>query len=188
MAWVAPITFVDGMALTAATLTTYLRDNMLETEVAKASRAGSWFISDGPNRIIERVPNLNRQDSTGYTTSTEFDDLRANSDGTGDAVLGPQLTVTTGDAALIFMSASMSNAQTGSFTAMSYGISGATERDPQRITTLALDGVPAGNGNHFMVADFITTLTPGDNTFYAKYYVGSGTGQYQNRVIAVLPF
>ena len=51
MAWTAPRTWVVGEVLTAALLNTHLRDNLLETAVAKVTTAGDVVYATGANAL-----------------------------------------------------------------------------------------------------------------------------------------
>lgn len=53
--WMTPDTLAAGEFWSAAWMNTYLRDNMLEQEVAKASAAGDLFYADRPNHLV-RLP------------------------------------------------------------------------------------------------------------------------------------
>lgn len=54
MVWTVPITFANGDPLTAAQLNIYVRDNLMETAVAKATTAGRIFSAIGVNRLGEQ--------------------------------------------------------------------------------------------------------------------------------------
>jgi hypothetical protein len=67
---------------------------------------------------------------------------------------------------------------------MSFAISGATTRAANDATALNL------LGNDFQKASAIfvvSGLTPGSNTFTAKYRTGAGTATFQNRSIWAIP-
>jgi hypothetical protein len=55
MAWAAPRSWVLGETVTAALLNAQLRDNLLETMVAKAVAAGDLFQGTASN-TLERIP------------------------------------------------------------------------------------------------------------------------------------
>lgn len=180
MAWTAPMTFVAGAALTAAQLNTHLRDNMMETEIAKASLTTSWIVGAGPNAVVERAIATSRVTTTQTTTRTDdWADL---------ATPGPAVTVTTGTSALVFMYVNMENSAANAMTRCSWAVTGATERTPWEMTELRVDGIPGVNPVSYSNVDFMTTLTPGVNTFTMKYRVGSGTGSFRYRCLIVMPF
>ncbi|MFT2016282.1 hypothetical protein ACMA1D_10630 [Streptomyces sp. 796.1] len=177
------MTFTTNTVLTAAQLNTHLRDNLLETEAARAQAAGDFFAVEGINRIGRRRVAYARiqGNSSETTTSTEYADL---------PTVGPSVTVTTGTRAFVWIGAHMTASLANSRVRMSWAISGATERDALDSTALAHDGLTAGSATRRSNYDLIqTTLTPGVNTFTAKYRVGASsvTGTFQNRILIVFP-
>lgn len=178
MAWTAPMTFTDGTPLTAAQLNTHLRDNLIETAPAKASREGGYFVTTGPNSITERlavsaiVPNLDN------TSSTSYDDL--------DITGGPTVTTRTGSKAFVIISGLMriQGTSTTAVTRMSYEVSGDSSIAPADTISIRNSGASA-IGPSF--AHVVSNLTPGTNTFTAKYRVSSGTGDFSTRRITVFP-
>lgn len=171
------MTAVANSVFTAAQFNQFVRDNLNETAPAKAVNAGSWFAVSGTNQIAERT-GATAQVATGETTtSTSYTDL---------ATPGPAVTVDTGPRALIFVTGSISNSGTGSVR-MAYETSGAT-------TLAAADIRGIGHAGAATVevlcanVIFETALTPGSNTFTAKYRVSASTGTFGSRRIGVLPF
>lgn len=179
MAWTVPMTWVANNALTAAQLNCHLRDNLLETTPAKATVAGQMFAALSKYHITARTPTNSTVATAESTTSGDWVDL---------ATGGPAVTVTTGERAIVMLSCAMFNTSANAGSNMSYMISGATERDPQTSTSIRMDGVTASDQLSFGTIDFITTLTPGSNTFTAKYRRGSGTTTFRDRQIFVWPF
>jgi hypothetical protein len=179
MAWSAPMTAVANSTFTAAQFNQYVRDNLNETAPAKATSASSYFAATGVNAIAERRAASGADFDTGTTTSTTFTDL------TGVAI-GPQVTVETGTAALVIVRCAAENSGAGSVR-MGYAISGATSVAPADNRTVHVFGVAGVNIGASDVSLW-TSLTPGDNTFTAKYRVSSGTGMFSSRRIIVLPF
>lgn len=177
MAWTAPMTFVANTVLTAAQLNTYVRDNLLETAPAKATTAGSLFVGAGLNQIVERsiVSDYVAASQT-ITGTTSYSDL---------ATVGPQVTVTTGAQALMFLYCSALNNGTTS-SLMAVDITGAS-------TISASDNVSVGSsastGFRATSVYMQTGLTPGSNTFTAKYKTGNAAniGTFQDRRMTVLP-
>lgn len=178
MAWTVPMTFTASTALTAAQLNTHLRDNLLETTTAKASTSSQIFAAEGMFRIAARTPSVASVVTSQTTTSGEWVDL---------ATPGPQVSVSTGTRAIVFMSCNTSNTSTAGGNNISYEISGDTERDPLYSTSLRFDGITATNPMSFSHLDFVTTLNPGTNVFTMKYRRGSGTATFSNRQICVWP-
>lgn len=178
MAWTAPMTAVTNAVFTASQFNTHIRDNLLETAPAKAVLATSLFVTDGANTLDERRPEAAIVSASETTTSTSFTDL---------ATTGPSVTVSTGTAALVFLSAQISNNTTGNISLMSYDVTGAS-------TTAASDTfgimLQAGGANQFVRAGHAlihSGLTEGSNIFTAKYRVTATTGTFVDRRINVVP-
>ena len=176
------MTAVSGSVFTAPQFNQFIRDNLLETAPAKATASGGHFVSTGVNEIAERFSDQGTDLNSGTTTSASFTDLD------GPANPGPAVTVTTGMGAWVVVHGQMSNSGTGS-ARMAYDVSGAT-------TIAAADnrGVGiAGAAGVIITASGVAlhigalALTPGSNTFTAKYRVSAGTGTFLSRRISVLP-
>ncbi len=177
MAWTTPMTFVPNSVLTAAQLNTFLRDNVMESMPGTATTSGRYFVTSATNRIAEAIPNMTYVDTSDTTTSNDFADLLV--------TVGPSVTVTTQTRALVCLFTGMQISTSGA-SWMAYEVSGATQQDPsdhiavmqQRTTLVRLSNVFLQEG-----------LTPGSNTFTAKYRVtGTGTGTFVNRQLSVMPF
>ena len=179
MAWTSPITFVSGTTLTATQLNTYLRDNLSELAPAKATVPGSYFCSTGTNSIAQRTPDTALITTSQTTTSTSYVDL---------GTVGPTVSVSTGAYAFVITTCQMENNTNDFQTYMSFAISGATTRSALDATAVGKDGTPAGNHCRLTNFDLINNLTPGTNTFTAKYRVGGGTGTFAQRRLSIFPF
>ncbi|MEU8683132.1 hypothetical protein [Streptomyces sp. NPDC048611] len=156
-----------------------MRDNLNATMVGKASAAGDWFVSDGLNSIVRRVPSSASVLTSQTTTSTSYTNL---------TTTGPSATVTTGTTALVMFGASMSSNTTDAGVFMSVDVSSATTIAANDDWAVWLGGVPSGNASHMGMAKLFTTLTAGSNVFTAKYRTSSGTATYANRHLMVIPF
>lgn len=185
MAWTYPMTFTANAALTAPQMNTFLRDNMMETEVAKATTSGQFFSVSGVNRIDARTPTasfvVGSSGTDSQTSTTEWSELDT---------AGPSVTVTTGTRAFVFMSAHITVDDASSSAGCNWALSGATEREPVDTTQILVDGMAAGKAIRVGQWDLIeTVLTPGENTFTMKYRVGVDTtvATYQNRLLVVFP-
>lgn len=181
MAWTAPMTAVANTAFTAAQFNTFVRDNLLETAPAKATTAGGWFASTGLNEIAERHGAAASTLVNEQTTSTAFTDL---------PTVGPQVTVETGVSALVIVNGSVSNSGGGS-ARMSYEVSGASTysgADNRGSAILGAAGAAVISACAVLHLPGNLPLTPGSNTFTAKYRVSSGTGTFTSRRILVMPF
>lgn len=180
MVWISPMTFADGSVLTAAQLNTFLRDDMLETDVGRSTTAGSYFVSVTANLIAERRFVKARVNTFESTASTSYVDL---------ATTGPAVTVRTGINALVFIACSMVNDTPNRGMQADFSISGATNREPGiwRPGSTNADGLLANDGVRFASHTYLEDLTPGENTFTMKYRAGAGTPDFGYRVIGVMP-
>lgn len=179
MAWTAPMTAVSGSVYTAAQFNTFTRDNLNETAPAKATTNGGYFVAIGLNEIAERVGARETITTSETTTSTSYTDL---------PTVGPTVTVDTGPFALVIWGAQMSNSTADLSTRMSIEVTGASSIAESDTRALSFDPSSANGifqGSH---AVFYDDLTPGSNTFTAKYRVAGGTGTYLRRRLIVLPY
>lgn len=178
MAWTAPKTFVDGVPLTADDLNIQLRGNLLELDVAKSKVAGGYVVSSDTNRLAERTVETNYTVASADTTSTSYVDL-SNS-------FGPEVTVETGSAAIVIIGCqAQTSASPDGMNRMSFEISGAssyTALDRRSVAAFGALGVVAS------YTSVLTDLTPGENTFTAKYRTSAGTANFSNRRMIVIPF
>lgn len=179
MAWTAPPTAIANTALAAATWNAGVRDNLLETAPAKASKAGSLFVSDGVNSIVERTIGFDEVLTAQQSSSTTYDDL---------ATVGPQVTVDTGTRALYILSAQSGHSADNSAVRTSIEVTGATSISPGDSREMLIDGLPGGQALAVSWAHLETQLNPGSNTFTMKYRVTVGTGTWSERRLIVLPF
>ncbi len=177
MAWTAPVTWV-AQALTAALLNQQLRDNLNETAPGKATTAGTFFVATGANAIAERSPTRTIVDTKETTTSGTFTDL---------ATAGPAVTVTTGTAVLVIVTARLFNNTDTGQSVMSYAISGATTVAATNNFSIAFT---ANAADAFIQVSGVWVhagLTAGTNIFTAKY-AATNTGSFEFRQVAVIPF
>jgi len=179
MSWTAPMTFVGNTVLTAAQLNVHLRDNFLETEVAKATSPGGLMISEGNNQIVERVASQAVIDQAEDTSSTSYTDL---------ATVGPVVSLQTGTRALVFLHCKLQNATANFQGNMSFGISGNTTQAATDSGSIQSDGLSADKSVQWGGANLVDDLIPGINVFTGKYKVGGGTGTFSNRQLTVIPF
>ena len=173
------MTAVAGSVFTAAQFNINVRDNLNETSPAKATQVSSMFIGAGPNAIVERLPDVNNVGTTETTTSTSYTDL---------ATVGPTVTADTGTRAMVFIRCAMDNSGANNMTYMSWEVSGASTLPASENQALNIAGLSAGARVRISSVYLISSLTPGSNTFTAKYKVSAGTGTFLARQIAILPF
>lgn len=111
-------------------------------------------------------------------TSTSYTDM---------ATVGPTVTVTTGTTALIGMYANLRNSNAAAQTHMSFEVSGATTIAADDATSIMLQSDSANQRARIGAVLFVAVLTPGSNTFTAKYKVTAGTGTLDDRRLFVIP-
>lgn len=114
------------------------------------------------------------------TTSTSYTDLS-----TG----GPAATVTIGQngMALVNIAATTTNSNALGYALMAFAISGATTVAASD-TYSTRDSTDAANQTRRIPGIYLVTgLTPGSNTFTAKYRVLANTGTFVDRYISVTP-
>jgi hypothetical protein len=98
MAWTSPMTWTDDTVLCASQLNLHLRDNLLETMVAKTTAASTFVVADNRSHLVERTPGSAEVQTSETCTSEEYEDL--------DTV-GPSLTRTCGRAVLLIWGCGM---------------------------------------------------------------------------------
>jgi hypothetical protein len=177
MAWTAPMTAVAGQVFTASQYNTHVRDNMLETGVAKATVPGSIIAGTGPNSVEQRTPAWSAATGGSTTTSTSYTDL--------DDAGGPSITVESGSIIAIWIFCNQYNTN-GTAAWMSFAISGDTPISADDTWAVQLQGTDGDRNGAGFVFD---GLSAGSNTITAKYRVSTaGTGYFSQRRLAVWPF
>jgi hypothetical protein len=159
-------------------MNTHVRDNLNETAPGVASAAGRMIVTDAANSIVERLPAADEVLTSETTTSTTYTDL---------ATAGPAVTVTTGTAALVIVTASVTVNTDGGVGYISFAVSGATTQAAADSRSLN----KRDTNNRGIQASFViveTDLNAGSNTFTLKYRTSAGTATFVNRVISVVPF
>lgn len=178
MAWTAPMTAVATQVFTATQFNTHIRDNLLETEAAKATTAGAMFFTTGANAIVERIPTGAKVATDQSTTSTSFTDL---------ATVGPTVTVDTGTTVMVFYATGCYNSGANNLMEMSYAVSGSTTIAAASTNAALIDGIVANNIPRISSFQLVSGLTEGANTFTAKYRTSAGTANFFNRELVVIP-
>lgn len=174
------MTAIAGSVFTAAQFNTSVRDNLNETAVAKATTAGTYFVGDGPNSLVERGLMSDIVETSEGTASTVYTDL---------ATTGPTVSVDTGGGALIIVTADIVNNTAGQSGRMTFEVSGASTiaaSDARALRVTTPTTVVATNIRASVVTSL--ALTGGNNTFTAKYRASGGTATFANRRITVMPF
>lgn len=130
---------------------------------------GTPEATDAITRVSQRIYTATKA-SAGNVTSLSFVDMP------GDA--GPEVTATIGASgrALVFLTAGMS-VEEGGTAMMGFDVPGGPEPLPDVFDRLSITGVSGvGNAAAFMTKlREVSGLTPGENTFVAKYSSGSST-------------
>lgn len=179
MTWTAPMTAISGSVFTAAQFNTFVRDNLNETAPAKATTQGGYFVTSSLNQIVERIGQRQTIVTSETTTSTAYTDL---------ATVGPTVTVTTGQLALVIWGAQLTNNTPNVSSRVSVDVSGASSIPADDVRGLAYDPATAGGVLQCSHAVFYDDLISGSNTFTLKYRVGAGTGTFLRRRLIVLPY
>lgn len=182
MAWTAPMTAVANTAFSAAQFNTHVRDNLLETAPGKATAGvanGSIPVKSATNQVTYRTPVIAAVATSQSTSSTSYVNL---------ATSGPAVTVDTGANAIVLWHCSISNNSANS-SYMSVAVSGATTiaADDDKGLRFREQGGDGSTVVHLGTNFMWTTLTPGSNTFTAKYRAFGGTATYFNRRLIVIP-
>jgi hypothetical protein len=197
MAWTVPRTWGATEVVTAALLNEQVRDNLNETMCAKARTRGGFFCTAEADTTVDTDDASHKsivERNCGAQRIAAAEQLDGAVVGAGNfadlATVGPVVTVNTGQQALVFMSATIFNDATAFQSLMSWGVSGATNRetyfDP---ISLIQDGAkqPGASWN-FSQVDHMKGLVPGVNTFTCKYRLGSThKATFANRLLAVWP-
>lgn len=173
------MTAVSSTAIAAANWNTHVRDNLLETEAAKATDLGLHFIATGANAIATRTTSNSWITTSQSTASTSYADL---------ATPGPSVSSTTGATAIVWFSAEASTNVTSSLQKFSVEVSGASSVAASDDWAVILDGIYDSSPCRRMSMHRFTGLTPGLNTFKMKYAAGSNTATFGRRELIVMPF
>lgn len=181
MAWTAPMTAVATATFTAAQFNTYIRNNILETMPAKAATVGAYQVTtpDGLSGIVERTVGEDGSPFLHPTASTTFADV------TFPVI---QVTRTTGNQAMVYLSSQIQNDAVGAFGIASVDISGATTIAASDNNSINFQQVTsAANQVCTSSKAILFDLTPGVNTFTMKFRVTSGNGAFTMKNMIVLP-
>jgi hypothetical protein len=180
MAWTVPLTAVSNATLTAAQWNASVRDNLLTTAPALATTASGYFAATGTNTLAQRTATGTFVGTDEATSSTSYTNL---------TTAGPAVTVTSGVATLVCIGAWITNATGGARSLMSYAISGATTQAAQDITSASAQLTTTSSSCYFGSSRTYlhAGLTAGSNTFTSQYKVSTGTGNFAQRTLSVLP-
>lgn len=106
------------------------------------------------------------------------------------ATVGPSVTLTVGPTgiAIVSFSAAMGGSSAGSFSKLSYQVSGANSISPATTFAATVTDAPGDFFGSLNYVDVLYGLTPGSTTFTMKYAVSGGTGTFSNRDLKVVTF
>jgi len=111
------------------------------------------------------------------TSSTAYTDL---------GTVGPAVTVTTGTSVFVVMCCGSTNTlSAGDTSFMSFSVSGATTIAASDANSAQCNGGGNEFGNCVFLGTLVTGLTPGSNTFTAKYRVDASTWSFYYRHLTV---
>lgn len=178
ISWTSPFTAIANTPYTAAQHNLYVRDNLNETAPAKATTAGGIFVATGSNAIAQRIPTADTVAASETTALTSY---------TGLSTPGPTFTVTTGAKAIVCLTAFISNSVAGAHSNVGYVVTGASSISAFDSAALRHESDSANQFVRATAVMFEDGLTPGANTFFMQYRVGSGTGTFANRHMIVIP-
>jgi hypothetical protein len=177
MGWTTPRTWVPGEPITAALWNAHIRDNLLETEAAKATSDGQLLMATGANGVAMRKPKIDVATAAVTTTSTTPTTLGSGTPsvtfthgGSFEIWFNAQMRVSAGTADLIYCAPDVTS-----------GPSATIHRSIQHGRTDFLRV-----GGHVMHYG----LTPGSVTVKLMYWCGlaATTGEWSNRSIIVQPY
>jgi hypothetical protein len=179
MAWTAPLTWVGNQLLTSTQMNTQLRDNMLQQSPALATTMSSFFMATGANALQEFQVKSARIATSESRVSSTYGDL---------ATVGPSVTLTTRQHAIVIIACKSANTTAGEAQVMSWATSGATTNAASDTWCYLIEGMLANNDTSGCSIYRTNSLNAGTNTFTAKYR-GTGTGSafFDNRFICVMP-
>ncbi len=127
---------------------------------------------------VDRTPVADEVAAGETTASTTFADL---------TTAGPAVTLVTGTTARITVSANISNNTAGAFAVMGYAVSGASALAGDDAKALVYQSPGVNSEMQASWSTIRSDLTPGTNTFTAKYRATSGTLRAARRNIEVTP-
>lgn len=150
-------------------------DGQVITADSAQSLGIKWATASGGSGAGEAVASANVV-TTESTSSASYTDL---------TTAGPSVTLVTGTTATVWISANIDKTTTGNTGWMSVAISGATTVAASDSNSAGQSSALATGTNSIGSVIKFTGLTPGSNTFTAKYKSDGGTWSFRNRGIAV---
>lgn len=180
MAWTSPLTAVASTTMTAAQWNTFLRDNLNAQGPTSATASGQLLVTTGFGSMTMRTPNAELVATSGTTTSASYVELESD---------GAQVTITTGNKAMVTIGSGISNSTAGAGGRASIDLSGDTERAADELNVVAADSGNASDLFKLTWTTIYSPLNPGVQLFDMRYRAsGGGTASFNDRLIAVVPF
>lgn len=173
MAWTAPMTASAG-ALSAAQWNQQVRDNLLETEAAKAVTTGSYIAQSDTNQLAERTLLYDVQAGNTVVATTTWTSL-------GTAISTTSATV---NALVLFagrMNTTIANAQADICVSLD---AAPTATDEQSM--ISWSGFAAANNNRASGMTFVSK-TPGAWTLTMFGRVSSGSCTFSLKELVLIP-
>ena len=160
MAWSAPPTAAANLVFTASQWNSGVRDNLQETALAKASTTSRLIVTDAANSVQEREIAEDFVLASQTVTNTVYSD---------PATPGPQVIVTCGFQALVWMSCNLST--TAGTVLASFGVNGVAAVDARAILQEGL----VNKDDRYGVTNLFGSIAPGAWTFLMRYRSTAGT-------------
>lgn len=146
--------------------------------VGQVSTASDWNTYVAANMAFLAGVAANQVATQQSSASTSYTDL---------STVGPAVTLVTGANAIVAVGSNIENANLSVNTYMSYAVSGASTVAANDQWSVAWGPNVASGYWSMSFVSFQTGLTPGSNTFTAKYRCSGGTGFWAQRYLVVWP-
>jgi hypothetical protein len=146
---------------------------------SSTARAIRLFSAETPG--THPVPTSALVSTSQTTTSSSYTDL---------TTVGPSLTVNVSSSgtALVMLTAQLSNSNANRICYMGFAVSGASTVAASDAQSVSLTSASANATAQVTATYLVTGLTPGSNTFTAKYRRTNNTCTFVNRSIVITPY
>lgn len=182
MAWTSPMTAVANTPMTAALYNANVRDNLRCEAPYLTGSVGDTYVVRRAKTIVSRTVEFATVTTPQTTTSTTYVDL---------ATVGPTITVSEilGQQAMVWISAEVDNDTADAQSVATLEVSGAAAYAAVITRSCVVrDALAANKPIQYMACYLFDPISRGKPvTFTMKYRVGSGTGTFANRRMAVWP-
>lgn len=174
MGWTNPRTWVTNEIPTATIFNTHVRDNLNETAPGKATTAGSFFVVDAANTLVEQRFDTDSTTTAETTTSTTYTSLATTE----------SVTFYAAQRCLIVITARAYN-PTGTCY-VSFTLSGGTTLAAADNRALAITSPDVQRSS--VIVPVVALTQDSGIVATLQYRVSAGTGTFANRQIIVIPF